>query len=71
MAKKHTNLADKYDILPVDDIARLRAYDAAANAQPKPPPPEVGVGLTLRSALVLLFVAHAIAGLACWLANRK
>lgn len=68
--KKTVSYADKYEILPADDAARLRRYDAEAKAkQGQGAPPEVRAGLSLRAACLLLLVAHVIAGLAIWLAS--
>lgn len=71
MPLKKSNYVDKFDLVHVDDIARLRKYDAAEKARAtSAPTPEVTAGFSLWAACLLLFVAHLLAGLAIWLARK-
>lgn len=57
MAKK-TNLADKYEVICAEELARLRLLEKQTKVQIDTNPDGLAVGLSLRATLGLLLLAH-------------
>jgi len=65
---KKTNLADKFDVVCVAELTRLRALDISTPARVAPAPK---VGLTWRVWCVIVLPIHAIAFFVLWLVSSR